>query len=181
MSIVRLITLDDAPALARLARENRDFLAPWEPLRGEHWFTADGQCEAVAKALAEHARGTGLPYVILDDSKHVVGRVTLNGITRGALQSCSVGYWVSRHANGRGLATTALAALVRIAFDDLGLHRVQAEALPHNLASRRVLERNGFVQFGMAPQYLRLAGRWQDCLMFQRLNAGWEDQSLATA
>ena len=59
---------------------------------------------------------------------------------------------------------------MRIAFEDLGLHRVQAETLPHNLASQHILERTGFRQYGMSPQYLKIAGRWQDHMMFQRLN-----------
>ncbi|WP_328994177.1 GNAT family N-acetyltransferase [Kribbella sp. NBC_01245] len=56
---------------------------------------------------------------------------------------------------------------MRIAFDELGLHRIQAECIEHNLGSRRVLERVGFQQFGMAPKYLKIAGEWQDMLMFQ--------------
>jgi ribosomal-protein-alanine N-acetyltransferase len=169
-SATRLIVLDDAPALTQIACENRDFLAPWEPLRDDRWFTVDGQREGISVALERHQQGTCLPHVILDETGHVAGRITLNGITRGPFQSCSVGYWVSARANGRGLATAAVRDIVRIAFEDLGLHRVQAETLPHNLASRHILERTGFRQYGMAPQYLKIAGRWQDHMMFQLLN-----------
>ncbi len=47
---------------------------------------------------------------------------------------------------------------------------MEAGTLVHNLGSQRVLERNGFVRFGLAPQYLRIAGRWQDHVLFQVLN-----------
>ena len=50
----------------------------------------------------------------------------------------------------------------RVAFGELGLHRLQAETLLDNVASQKVLERNGFVRIGMAPTYLKIAGRWQD-------------------
>ena len=166
---IRLASLDDAPVIASLLTANRDFLAPWEPLRDESWFTADGQRAAIAAVLANHEAGTSAPYVVLDDSGAVVGRMTLSGVVRGALQSASLGYWVSEHANGRGLATAAVRDVVRIAFDDLGLHRVQADTLLHNVASQRVLERIGFTQYGVAPSYLRIAGRWQDCAMWQLL------------
>ena len=53
---------------------------------------------------------------------------------------------------------------------DLGLHRVQAETVLANVASQRVLDRAGFERYGLAPGHLRIAGRWQDHLMFQRLN-----------
>lgn len=66
--------------------------------------------------------------------------------------------------------------LLDVAFRDLGLHRVQAETLLHNVASQRVLARNGFVRYGTAPQYLRIAGRWQDHAMFQALDPAAADR-----
>lgn len=170
MSVTRLVTLADVPALAELARVNRDFLAPWDPARSEYYFTDEGQQELVTDALARHAQGTALPHVILNEAGQVAGRITLNGIVRGPFQSCSVGYWVSAADNGRGLASAALGHVTRVAFRELGLHRVQAETLLHNTRSQRVLERNGFTRIGMAPQYLRIAGRWQDHYLYQLLS-----------
>ncbi|MFD0782626.1 GNAT family N-acetyltransferase [Micromonospora azadirachtae] len=167
MKITRLITLRDAPALAELLHVNRDFLAPWEPIRSEDYFTADGQHAVVRADLQQHEQGSKLPHVILDDSGGVIGRITLNGIVRGPFQSCAMGYWVSASHNGRGVATKAVREIVRVAFEELGLHRVQAETLLHNVRSQRVLERNGFVRYGMAPDYLNIAGRWQDHIMYQ--------------
>jgi ribosomal-protein-alanine N-acetyltransferase len=167
VTTTRLLTLDDIPVLTRLLQENRAFLAPWEPVRADDYFTVEGQ-EAVVRAdLDEYAEGRKLPHVVLDESGEVVGRITLNGIVRGAFQSCSLGYWVAASHNGRGLATAAVGAIVRVAFDDLGLHRIQGETLVHNVRSQRVLERNGFVRYGLAPEYLHIAGRWQDCVLYQ--------------
>jgi [ribosomal protein S5]-alanine N-acetyltransferase len=167
----RLATVDDVPALAELLRVNRDFLAPWEPVRDDAYFTEKGQRKVIDDALEEHRRGVALPHVILDGSARVVGRITLHGIVRRAFQSCSVGYWVSEDCNGRGLATAAVRRIKHVAFEELGLHRVQAETLVHNVASQRVLERNGFVRIGLAPDYLRIAGAWQDHIMFQVVKA----------
>lgn len=170
MIITRLVTIDDAPVLADLLRVNRAFLAPWEPIRPDDYFTVDGQRADIARALERQAQGTGLPHVILDDSGHLVGRITLSGIVRASFQSCSVGYWVSATDNGRGLATAAVRDIKRVAFEELGLHRIQAETLLHNIRSQRVLERNGFVRIGMAPAYLKIAGQWQDHAMYQVVN-----------
>jgi [ribosomal protein S5]-alanine N-acetyltransferase len=171
VSATRLVTPDDAPALAELLRVNRDFLAPWEPIRGERYFTVDGQHAVIQDALKRRERGCVLPHVILDGSGRVVGRVTLTGIVRGFFQSCSLGYWVSAADNGRGFATAAVREIVQVAFEELGLHRVQAETLPHNVRARCVLERNGFVRFGMAPAYLKIAGEWRDHIMYQVVKA----------
>ncbi len=171
MTVCRMITPADAPALAALVRHNREFLAPWEPLRGDDYFTAAGQRADIELALSRHAEGTALPWVILDDAGAVAGRITLNGIVRGAFQSCSVGYWVSRANGGRGLATAAVCDVKAAAFGEFGLHRIQAETLLDNVMSQRVLERNGFTRIGLAPTYLKIAGRWQDCILYQVINA----------
>ncbi len=156
--------------MASLVTRNRKFMAPWEPIRPEEFFTVDGRRADIEAALSRHADGTALPHVILDDAGEVAGRITLNGIVRGPFLSCSVGYWVSEDRNGRGLATSALAHIKAVGFGVLGLHRLQAETLVHNAASQAVLVRNGFERFGLAPAYLSIAGRWQDHIMFQVLN-----------
>ena len=170
MDATRLVTLDDAPALAELLRVNRDFLAPWDPARDDSWFTVDGQRAVIRTARGEHEQGRCLPHVILDEAGCVAGRITLSGIVRGAFQSCSMGFWLDEARGGRGLASAAVRRVIQVAFGELGLHRIQAETLPHNVRSQRVLERTGFTRFGMAPAYLRIAGRWQDHVMWQLLN-----------
>lgn len=165
----RLIRPDDAPALADLLQRNREFLAPWEPLRADDWSTVDGQRAAIDAVLGAHAQGLGLPHVVVDHDGAVAGRITMSSIVRGAFQSASLGYWISGDRNGQGLAGAAVADMKRIAFEDLGLHRLEASTLEHNAASQRVLERNGFERIGLAPRYVRIAGRWQDHVLFQVL------------
>lgn len=167
MSVTRLVTLDDVPALAELRRANRDFLAPWEPVRGDDYFTADGLRAIVTRALARYGEGTHLPCVICDESGQVAGQINLNDIVRGAFQSGTLGYWLGAEFNGRGLAAAAARDVIRLAFGDLGLHRIEAATLVHNIRSQRVLERCGFVRFGLAPAYLKIAGKWQDHILYQ--------------
>lgn len=169
MTVTRLLVPDDAPVLGELLRRNRAFLAPWQPLRSERFYTDDGQQEAVGKALHQHESGSSLPLVIVGQQDKLVGAVTLQSIIRGSFQSCSVGYWLAEDAQGQGLATAALREAVHVAFQDLRLHRVQAETLPHNTRSQRVLDRLEFVQYGVATSYMKIAGEWQDNLLYQLL------------
>ncbi|HCT79148.1 MAG TPA: GNAT family N-acetyltransferase [Micromonosporaceae bacterium] len=164
----RLATLEDVPVLAELVRVNRDFLAPWEPIREDSYYTDAGQHVVISDALDRQKQGVTLPHVILDSGR-VIGRITLNSIERGPFQSCSLGYWVGAADNGRGVATAAARAMVRVAFEELGLHRIQAGTLLHNGGSQRVLARNGFIRFGLAPKYLNIAGVWQDHILHQLL------------
>ena len=170
MNPTRLVTINDVPALAELARANREFLAPWEPVRGDGYFTEDGQRALVTAGLERHRLRQSVPHVILDQSGQVAGRVTLNDIVWGPFLSCHLGYWVSADQNGRGLATAAVRHIIEVAFGELGLHRIQAGTLLHNTGSQRVLERNGFQRFGVAPQYLSIAGRWQDHALYQLIS-----------
>ena len=86
---------------------------------------------------------------------------------RGALQSANLGYWVDQRRNGRGLATAAVDAILPIAFGELGLHRLEAGALVDNVASQRVLEKNGFERIGIAHRYLLISGEWRDHVLYQ--------------
>jgi ribosomal-protein-alanine N-acetyltransferase len=172
MNVTRLVTLGDAPELAELLCVNRSFLAPWEPVRDDSFFTADGQRAVIRAALDQYQQGIRLPHVILGDGGQLAGRINLNEIVRGPFQSCHLGYWVAAAHNGRGLATAAVREIVRVAFKELRLHRIEAGTLLHNIRSQRVLERNGFVRFGVAPAYLNIAGQWQDHAMYQLVTTG---------
>jgi ribosomal-protein-alanine N-acetyltransferase len=137
------------------------------PLRTDDYFTDEGQERAVEQSLQAAETGTMYPMVIQDRAGSLVGTLNLNSIIRGAFQSASVGYWVAQERNGEGIATAAVAAAKRVAFNELELHRIQAETLVHNHASQRVLLKNGFKQYGVAPDYLKIAGRWQEHVLFQ--------------
>ena len=179
VAVTRLISADDAPTLAALQQANREFLAPWSPQRSPAHYTVEGQRRAIAEVLALYAKGTALPHVIVADGE-VVGRVTLSDIVGGVLSSCHLGYWLSQSHNGRGLATAAVSEMMRLAFDELGLHRIEAGTVPENARSQAVLERNGFVRYGYAPAYLKIGGRWRDHVLYQALSeppeAGGEGQ-----
>ena len=166
----RLITPDDASAIADLVAASREFLAPWEPARDGSYFSVEGQRATIEAALAKHEAGAMLPHVILNDEGRVAGRIIINDIVHGAFENGHLGYWVSAAEGGRGLATAAVREMIDVAFGQLGLHRIQAGTLLHNVRSQRVLERNGFIRFGMAPAYLKIDGQWQDHYLYQLIN-----------
>jgi ribosomal-protein-alanine N-acetyltransferase len=168
-SRTRPVVPEDAAAIARLQAANRAFLAPWDAIRPDAFYTEAGQAVEVQRMITRREQGTLVAHAILDDDRALVGVIRLNDIVRGAFESCSLGYWVDRAANGRGYASGAVAAMVAVAFGELALHRVEAATLRHNAASQRVLAKNGFERFGMAPQYIRIAGEWQDHDLFQLL------------
>lgn len=170
MAVTRLVSVGDAGAFARLVTENREYLAPWSPVSNDDYFTEAGHRAVLARHLTAYERGEMLPLAILDSGGAVCGRINLNSIIRGAFQNASVGYWVSQSHAGRGLASAAVADVIKTAFGQLGLHRLDAATLLHNTPSQRVLAHNGFRPFAVAERYLKIAGKWQDHILFQLLN-----------
>jgi ribosomal-protein-alanine N-acetyltransferase len=166
--VIRPVTPADAKELAALYRANREFLAPFEPERPEGFYTAKGQRERLEGLERDAAAGAGWRFAIVDDGA-IVGTINVSDVIRGPLQVAEVGYWVAREHNGRGLATQAVADVVEFAFGEAGLHRLEAGTLPDNLASQRVLEKNGFERFGFARKLLLIGGEWRDHVLFERI------------
>lgn len=175
---------EHAAELAALEECNRDHLRIGAPEREPAWFTEAGQRAAIAALRTEREEGRALPMVIMREEpagRRIVGRISVNGITRGAAQSASLGYWVDRDESGQGIATAAVKLAVAAAFGGLGLHRLQAEVQVGNDASAAVLQRCGFTEVGLAPQMLRLGGDWADCRLFQLVHPAWKEPSAAGA
>jgi [ribosomal protein S5]-alanine N-acetyltransferase len=164
---IRPLARDDAAELAELLMRNRQFLAPFEPDRPSSFFTVAGQLARLAELEERRRNGSGDVYAILD-GPHIAGTISLSNVVRGAFQSANVGYWVDEARNGRGLASRAVGAMVEEAFRRIGLHRLEAGTLPENVASQRVLEKNGFTRIGLAPLYLHIDGGWRDHVLYQR-------------
>lgn len=169
---LRLVEPKDAAALALVFENSWEHLKPFQPARDPEFFTEAGQHQRIETALADTAAGTSVPFVIEAGENEIVGELTLSGITYGAFRSCAMGYWVSADHLRRGHASAAVRLAVSHAFDVLGLHRVQAETLPENAASQAILDHTGFTRIGLAPDYLRIGGRWRDHVLYQLLNPG---------
>ena len=165
---LRLMTSGDAGPLLAANERNRRYLAPWEPEREESYFSIESQTDILNGKLEQLAAGAGYPLLMVKDDA-IVGQMTLSGIVRGPFQSASLGYWVDRDHAGQGLASAALHRLVAHCRDELDLHRLEAGTLLHNARSQAVLRKSGFAPIGIAEKYLKIAGQWQDHLLFQNI------------
>ncbi|HEY3614843.1 MAG TPA: GNAT family N-acetyltransferase [Gaiellales bacterium] len=165
---IRPAMTGDAGELAALFRAEREHLAPWDPRRDPGFYTRAGQRARLTAVERDRAAGTAYRFLILEDGE-LAGEIALSNVVRRAFQSGSLGYWVAGARNGRGVATAAVEQIVRLAFGELDLHRIEAGTLLHNVGSQIVLDRNGFAPFGVATGYLRIAGAWCDHVLFQRI------------
>jgi ribosomal-protein-alanine N-acetyltransferase len=159
----------DAPALRALTARNADHLRPWSPAPAPN---RDPLAPAEIRAQIDRQRDEWIQdrtyalVIELRATRAVIGRMTLSQIVRGPMQGANLGYWIDEAHQGTGLTTEAVREALRFAFGPLKLHRVQAGTLPHNAASQRVLHKAGFREEGYARNYLHIAGRWQDHVLF---------------
>ena len=168
---IRALRRGDGAALAAAFRRNREHLAPWDPDRPASFYTDAGQEVEVERNLIATEKGQSHLYLLWHagaTGETVVGRAMLNNIVRGVLQSGTVGYWVDHEHLGRGLAT-ALVEHVAAEAQRVGLHRLEAGTMLHNVASQGVLLKCGFRRIGVAERFLWIRGEWTDHVLFQRI------------
>jgi [ribosomal protein S5]-alanine N-acetyltransferase len=134
---------------------SKDYHFPWvEPFLTdagfETWFT-------------QKMTGPHVSFLVIDAvSDSIAGVVNISEIVAGVFQSAYLGFYgMARHA-GKGLITEAVGQTIRFAFDDLGLHRLEANIQPGNVRSIAVVKRLGFQLEGYSPRYLRIGGEWCD-------------------
>ena len=163
---IRPVVAGDAAALLRFELEHRAWFERWVNAREPSFYSADGVAAAIAAAEAARAAGQAFQYLVVEDAR-IVGRVNLSAVRRAHYHCADLGYRIGEHDGGRGIASRAVALCLEQAFGRHGLRRIEANARPENAGSIRVLERNGFRQFGHSRRSFELGGRWYDRLHFE--------------
>jgi ribosomal-protein-alanine N-acetyltransferase len=161
---LRVMAPAHATGLAAFFRCNEARLRPWDPPRPSGILEAPFWEAEAARAATDHRDGAVVRWLMFgpDLSDRVIGRINFTQIVRGPFQSCMLGYAIDGEFEGRALMHEALQATLRHVFESLRLHRVQANHLPENLRSARLLQRLGFRVEGRAHAYLFINGAWRD-------------------
>jgi [ribosomal protein S5]-alanine N-acetyltransferase len=176
-----LLTLgapETAARYATFAVENDDHLARWEPPRPEGYFSEAYWYRRLERNRDELALGGSVRLGVFRRGAPegpLLGHVNFSQIVRGGFQSCFLGYSLDRRCVGRGMMTEALEGAIPFVFDQLRLHRIQANYIPTNERSGRVLRRLGFVVEGYARDYLFIGGAWRDHVLTALVNPAAPD------
>lgn len=143
----------------------------------EEAFTVEGQRDRLRVAETAFLAGTSWRWIIfpVHDSAHAVGNVHVSQVVRGVFHSAMLGYAIDQGCQGQGLMHEALSVAIDEVFSEGGgLHRLQANVMPHNTKSLTLLGRLGFEREGLARSYLYLDGKWQDHITLSLINPGFE-------
>src|SRR3954466_3238156 len=96
------------------------------------------------------------------DDNAIVGLFEFSEVVRGSFQNAYLGYWVGEPYAGQGYMRDGMQLALRFAFNDLRLHRVEANIQPANTRSLALVKNSGFRREGFSPRYLKIGGRWRD-------------------
>ena len=151
---------------------NKLFLEEWEAVKGEDFYAKQYQEEQLENELShiENNRSFRLWIFKKKDDSRIIGSVGFNNIVRGAFQSCHLGYKLDKDEINKGYMTEAIQKGIEIMFDEFGLHRIEANIMPKNKRSLRVIEKLGFYDEGLAYKYLKINGIWEDHIHMVLLN-----------
>jgi ribosomal-protein-alanine N-acetyltransferase len=159
----------DAEELLAFELDNRAYFEHWINARPASYYSLEAVRRAIDDAVRERAADTSHQFLIKAE-RRIVGRINLTGVVRPHFGKAMLGYRIAQACAGRGYASAAVALVLKEAFEELKLWRIEATARPENAGSVRVLERNGFTAFGRSLRSMWLRGQWYDLLQFERHN-----------
>jgi ribosomal-protein-alanine N-acetyltransferase len=177
--LLRPLVAADFPQWSEVRVRNERWLLPWEPQRipGQPDPTRDREAFAVRCSARERERqlGTGYGFGIFVDGAFA-GEINLNSVQRGPFQNAYVGYWIDQARAGQGYMPESVVVVTRFAFEDLRLHRLQISIIPRNTRSRRVMEKLGYRDEGVALRYLEINGVWEDHVRYAITAEEWAER-----
>ena len=176
---LRLAAPSFAVALSEYYRRNRAFFSAFDPQREDAFFTEAEQRILLERdvELAREDRDYRFYLFLRGEPERLIGMVGLSNLVRGAFQSCHMGYKLDGELLCQGYMTEAVEAAAGIAFEDLGLHRIEANIMPKNRASLRVAEKAGFYHEGLAVKYLKINGVWEDHIHMVLRSEQWHKET----
>lgn len=173
-----LKTLDPtyASLVLNYVLRNKDFLKEWETEKGQNYYTQEYQKMCLKKDMDNFKLEKSLRFWIFkkSNSKRIIGSISIDNIIRAPFQSCFLGYKLDKNEINKAYMTEAVEKTVEIVFHSYGLHRIEANIMPRNLASIRVVEKAGFYNEGLSKKYLLLNGVWEDHIRMVLLNEKYD-------
>jgi ribosomal-protein-alanine N-acetyltransferase len=174
--LLRPLTTGDFEEWREVRRRCKEWMEKWEPrpLPGHPDVTEDRRAFAASCGARDRERqlGTGYGFGIFVEGRFA-GAINLSSIQRGPFQNAYVGYWIDEAQAGNGYTPESVVALLRFAFDELALHRVQIAIIPRNKASRRVVDKLALRDEGVALNYLEINGVWEDHIRYAITSEEW--------
>lgn len=166
---LRNLTPENTEEMLDYYIRNEEHLRQYEPTRDSGFYTYEGQKEILTESFRQFIDGTSIDLGIFKDEK-LIGKIKLSNIVYGILRNAFVGYSIDKEHQGKGYMKEALNTVCSYAFEEMGLHRLEASTLIENSRSQGVLKACGFNELGISEKYLYINGEWRDHKIFYKVN-----------
>lgn len=174
--LLRLAQAHDAKALGQFYQDNQEHLAPWEPVMPKDFLLESFWATKIEDMHREFRENRTKKFLLfLSDNKTLIGMINFSRIERGIFQCCGLGYKISKDYQGQGLMKEGLEVAIDYIFNQCNFHRIEANFIPSNSRSEKLLRALGFEKEGYAKNYLKIAGVWQDHVLNSLTNSQWRD------
>ena len=165
-----------APAVTDYLVRNRAFHKPFSQRQNERYYTVSEQKLYLRSDLRQYRQNTlvGFWITLPDDPSRIIGRLSFYSMVGGCMNTSYVGYHLDEKEQGKGYMREALLAGCDFMFKYFKLHRIEADILPTNSRSIKVVTECGFTKMGYNVKFMKIDGRYQDHEMFVKLNSDVE-------
>lgn len=167
--VLRNLTPEHTQEMLDYYIKNENHLKQFEPTRDSSFYTYEGQKEILTESFRQFIDGTSIDLGIFKDEK-LIGKIKLSNIVYGILRSAFVGYSIDKDHQGKGYMKEVLRKVCNYAFEEMGLHRLEASTLLENERSQSVLKACDFEELGVSRKYLYINGEWRDHKIFYKIN-----------
>lgn len=164
-------SVSNSEVLFRLTDKNRVLLQPWLEWVPEVKKAADSQ-KFIEKSRKEQTEETSLELGIWLDNE-LIGCIGFHGIKKDS-RATSVGYWLDKDWQGKGIMSRSVKALIDYGFRELDLNRISIEAAVDNKKSWAIPERLGFLKEGVLREFRIIDGRPLDYRVYSLLKRDWK-------
>ena len=149
--------MTDADELFNFEVENRTFFEEMVPTRGDEYYNFENFKKGLETLLEEQVIGSSRFYLIKDKDSSILGRINLVDIDE-ANKIGYLGYRVGEVHTGKGIANKALKLLVeRVSNEEI--KQIKAHTTTNNIASQKVLEKNGFDRVSTSSEEFDMNGQ----------------------
>ncbi len=166
---IDVLTPNDAEAVLKYYLKNKEYLSPFEPDRDESFYTLSAQRRNLIESYKQFLNGDSVNFGIYKN-KNFIGKIQISNIVMGVFKSAFIGYSIDENHQGKGYMKEALKLVCGYAFNEVGLHRLEASTLLDNEKSQRVLKSCGFEVLGVNKKYLFINGGWKDHITFYKIH-----------
>ncbi len=150
---IRELTVDD----------KEKFLAAMQRSESLHhpWVTAPITPLEFNGYIKRYQQSTHKSFLVCDELGNIAGVFNISEMVRGLFQNAYLGFYAVADFAGKGYMSAGLKLVLAKVFNELKLHRIEANIQPDNRQSIQLVQNNGFRYEGFSPRYLKINGEWR--------------------